>query len=78
MLNAAKELGRKKDKLFNFRPAFFAAVALILGGIFGYYKILYGLSAWCLLLLLPIVVVPFFFCRERKEFYLRSLGHRAR
>ena len=68
MLNAAKGLGRKKDKLFNFRPAFFAAVSLIFGIIFGYYKIVYGISAWWLLSLVLIVVLPFFFCEGKGDF----------
>ena len=56
------------DRLFNFRPAFFSAVFLIFGIVFGYYKILHGVSAWWLLSLLPLAVVPFFFCRNKKDF----------
>ena len=74
MLNAAKGLGRKKDKLFNFRPAFFAAVSLIFGIIFGYYKIVYGISAWWLLSLVPIVVLPFFFCEGKGDFAVRFVA----
>ena len=74
MINAAKQSGSKKDKLFNFRPAFFAAVFLILGIVFAYYKILHGASAWWLFLLLPVAVVPFFFAEGREDAYRRMLA----
>ena len=74
MTNAATQSGLKKDKLFNFRPAFFAAVFLILGILFAYYRILHGASAWWLFLLLPIVVTPFFFIRNGEDAYKRTLA----
>jgi ComEC/Rec2-related protein len=74
MINAAKQSGLKKDKLFNFRPAFFAAVFLILGIVFAYYRILHGVSAWWLLLLLPIAITPFFFAKGREDAYRRMLA----
>ena len=60
------------DRLFNFRPAFFSAVFLIFGIVFGYYKILHGVSAGWLLSLLPLAVAPFFFCRNKKDFLKRG------
>lgn len=74
MINAAKQSGSKKDKLFNFRPAFFAAVFLILGIVFAYYKILHGASAWWLILLLPVAIVPFFFSEGKEDAYKRLLA----
>lgn len=56
----------KEDKLFNFRPVFFAAVFLCLGIIFGYYTTLKGVSAlWCLCLL-PVGATPFLFCKKHR------------
>ena len=74
MINAAKQSGLKKDKLFNFRPAFFAAVFLILGIIFAYYRILHGVSAWWLLVLLPVAVTPFFFSQGKEDAVKRALA----
>ena len=74
MINAAKQSGLKKDKLFNFRPIFFAAVFLIFGIIFAYYRILHGVSAWWLFLLLPLAVAPFFFVKGKEEGYKRVLA----
>lgn len=45
-----------EKKLFNFRPMLFAAIFLILGILFGYYRKFYGISAWWLLLALPLFV----------------------
>ena len=73
-MNAALQSGVKKDKLFNFRPAFFAAVSLILGILFAYYHILHGISAWWLLLLLPFAVMPFLFVKERNIAFWRILA----
>lgn len=55
-----------KDKIFNFRPLFFAAIFFCLGVLFSYLYILYGISLWWLLGLL-LLAVPFFFCPNRKE-----------
>ncbi len=74
MTNAVKQSGTGKDKLFNFRPAFFAAVFLILGIVFAYYKILHGVSAWWLCLLLPVGITPFFFVRDKEDAYKRMLA----
>ena len=51
-------------KLFNFRPAFFIAVFLGAGIAFAYCNRLYGVSAWWSLCLLPVVCIPFLFCRS--------------
>lgn len=74
MINAAKESGLEKDKLFNFRPAFFAALSLVAGIVFCYYKILHGVSAWWLVLLLPVAVMPFFFVKDRADGVKRVLA----
>ncbi len=74
MTNAAKQSGLQKDKLFNFRPAFFAAVFLVLGIVFAYYRILYGVSAWWLCLLSPVGITPFFFVRNKEDAYKRMLA----
>ena len=71
MVNAAEKLGRNKDKLFNFRPAFFAALFLIFGIIFGYYTIVRGVSAWWMLLLVPIAVTPLFFSEGKSDLLVR-------
>ena len=62
------------DKLFNFRPVFFTAVALCLGIVFCYFHIYYGVSLWWLLLLLPIVGTPFLFCLCRKDVIKRGIA----
>ena len=62
------------DKLFNFRPVFFTAVALCLGIVFSYFHIYYGVSLWWLLLLLPIVGTPFLFCLCKKDFINRGIA----
>ena len=51
-------------KLFNFRPVFFIAVFLATGIAFAYFHLLYGVSAWWSLCLLPITCAPFIFCRS--------------
>lgn len=55
------------DKLFNFRPIFFTAIALCFGIIFGYLRKFYGVSAWWLCILLPIAVTSFLFCPTKKK-----------
>ena len=52
-------------KLFNFRPLFFTAVFLCFGIYFYYQYHFNGVSAVWLLLLLPIGLTPFCFCRTR-------------
>ncbi|MBE5752219.1 MAG: ComEC family competence protein [Clostridiales bacterium] len=51
-------------KLFNFRPVFFIAVFLAIGIAFAYFYLLYGVSLWWSVCLLPVVCVPFFYCRS--------------
>lgn len=48
---------RTKDKLFNFRPLFFAAIFLCLGILFSYGNFCFGVSSLWALLLLPIAVL---------------------
>jgi len=54
------------DKLFNFRPAFFAAVFLCFGIVFAYLRSFFGVSVWWLAVCLPLAVAPFCFCRSRR------------
>ncbi len=69
MLNVAN--GREKRKLFNFRPALFAAIFLIFGILFAYYRITRGVSFAWLCLFLPLTVVPFFFGGNKREIVKR-------
>lgn len=73
MVNAVENSGRTKDKLFNFRPAFFAAIALIVGILFAYYRLKSGVSWRWLVLLVPVLVAPLFFCEGRRDFVTRLL-----
>ncbi len=57
-----------KGKIFNFRPAAFAAVFLCLGIFFAYGIFLGSVSAWWLLCILPLAVTPFFFRRKKIAF----------
>ncbi len=59
--------GQVKDKLFNFRPVFFTAIAFIVGILFYYLRTFCGVSTAWLLLLVPMVATPFFFCRGKWE-----------
>jgi len=68
MKDTAKEVSGE-DKLFNFRPAFFAAVFLALGIVFYFYYHFQGVSALWVLCLLPLAVMPFFFCRTREKLW---------
>ncbi len=61
-----KDGKRGIEKLFNFRPVFFAAVFLCLGIVFCFFYYFYGVSALWLLLLIPLAATPFFFCRTRR------------
>ncbi len=65
---------RTTDKLFNFRPFFFSAVLFCCGIGFYYLHTFNGVSAWWLLLLLPISGMPFFFCLN-KEAVIRKFIH---
>ena len=73
MLNVVEKVDKKKDKLFNFRPAFFTAVFLIFGILFGYYKIIYGVSSWWLLVLAPILAMPLCFSGDKRSLFIRAL-----
>lgn len=53
------------DKLFNFRPFFFAGAFLCLGVAFGYFYRFQNVSAWWLTALLPCAITPFLFCNNR-------------
>ncbi len=58
-----------RDKLFNVRPALFAALFLSGGILFAYYRILHEISSWWLLGLLPVVLLPLCFCGSFEEFW---------
>lgn len=60
---------RGKDKLFNFRPIFFTAVALCLGIFFAFLRVCYGVSLWWLCLLLPILGASFCFALIEKRLF---------
>lgn len=57
------------EKIFNFRPAAFAAVFLCLGVFFAYGIFFEDLSPWWLALTLPLAISPLFF-RHRKRAFL--------
>ena len=57
----------ENEKLFNFRPVFFAAIFLCFGIIFAYFHRFDGLSLDWLFLWIPVAVLPFFLCRNEKE-----------
>lgn len=62
------------DKLFNFRPVFFTAIAFCLGIVFCYFHLYYGVSLWWLLGLLPVVGAPFLFCLSKKQYIQRGIA----
>ncbi len=55
------------EKLFNFRPVFFAAVFLCFGILFYFLYHFYDASALWLLCLIPLAGAPFVFCRAREQ-----------
>ena len=62
------------DKLFNFRPVFFAAIFLCLG-IFFYFQYRFNdVSALWILCLIPLAATPFFFCRTREKRFKTALA----
>ncbi len=67
-----RERSSSEEKLFNFRPIFFSSVFLCFGIVFCYMHLIHGISLLWLLLLLPIMGLPFCFCRERKQLSLRA------
>ncbi len=56
----------QREKLFNFRPCFFAAVFLCIGIAFCYVRIFYGISMWWLLVGLALLL-PVCFCRCKER-----------
>lgn len=53
---------RTEDKLFNFRPILFTAIALCIGIVAGFYQAVYAVSAWWSCVLIPLVCAPLYFC----------------
>ncbi len=64
--------GKGKDKLFNLRPALFAAFFLIFGILFAYYRELRGVSYLWLLLLIPVGVLPLCFAESGRAVFKRA------
>ncbi len=62
-----KDGEKKMEKLFNFRPVFFASVFLCLGIVFCFLNYFYDVSALWLLVLLPLAGTSFFFCRNKMQ-----------
>lgn len=74
--NRKEELDTRErtEKLFNFRPLFFAAVFLCLGILFFYCQRFKGLSSLWFLVLLALAAFPFFFCRSVKRIFQTGLA----
>lgn len=72
--NRVKEYNIKSEKLFNFRPILFIALFLCAGIVFTYATLLKGFSNTWLLALLPVVVFPFFFCKNKADCYTRAVA----
>lgn len=58
---------RAEDRLFNFRPILFIAIALCLGILFSFLHVVYKLSVWWSCVLLPFACAPLWFCDDRKR-----------
>lgn len=65
---------KRSEKLFNFRPLFFAAVFLCAGILFCYFYRLRSLPSLFFLALLPIVAFPFLFCRSAEKIWKTALA----
>ncbi len=74
MKNAVNGFEGEKDKLFNFRPALFAAFFLVLGIVFSYFRILHGASYRWLFVLLPVFLLPLLFSRDMEDGLSRLCG----
>ncbi len=70
MKNAVNDRG-ESTKLFNFRPALFAAFFLTFGITFGYYRVLYKVSYLWLLLPAFSLLVPLAFSESGRDLLLR-------
>ena len=66
-LLSEKERLETEDKLFNFRPIFFIAVALCLGIVFAYFRYSYGITRLWALLPVGCAGIPFLFCSSLKR-----------
>ncbi len=71
MKNVVSTAGR--DKLFNFRPALFAAFFLIFGIIFSYYRLKNGISFQWLTAAIPVGVIPLACSGDLKVFHRRGI-----
>ena len=56
-----------EDKLFNFRPLLFTAIALVFGIYFCFLIKIKGVSRWWLFGLLPLIATPFCFCFSKTK-----------
>lgn len=67
MDTAVKITEKSEDRLFNFRPVFFAAVFLCLGIAFGYLEVVEGVSPWWKCLLVTLFVPTAFYAEKKKR-----------
>ncbi len=75
-MNNAVDCNRegRRDKLFNFRPALFAAFFLAGGILFSYYRMEEGISLWWLCALLPVAALPLAFCGSVERLYKTGIA----
>ncbi len=66
-----KVANNMEKKLFNFRPMLFAAIFLILGIVYAYYRKFYALSAWWLFAASPLFAWVLFAVRKWVELVKR-------
>ncbi len=69
-----KVANEREEKLFNFRPALFAAIFLILGTIFAYFRVAKNISFWWLTAFLPVVFFTLVFSNGKRDLGLRALA----
>ncbi len=74
MRNAVNGEGEKKNRLFNFRPALFAALFLVFGIVFSFFRIKREISYLWLLTLLPLLLIPLAFSEDGRDFLLRLVA----
>ncbi len=62
-----RKVANNQEKLFNFRPALFAAIFLILGIVFAYYRLVEHISFAWLLLFLPVIGFTLLFSKSKRN-----------
>jgi len=58
---------RAEERLFNFRPALFAAIFLCFGILAGYFCVIDGGSAWWTFCIVPLLCPSFFLIKSKKR-----------